>query len=577
LDFSGFTKPFVLIFLALILAGLSFRSLASEPLGANGLTRPSTVGKYLFLNTSFLKFSSNRYEKFNSIQQYRMSRSLLSQIYQNINTPNQAEAGNTETDPIIANHIRTRLEIALFIGAGAIGYNLWQEKMEDDWEFEYSSLKDFVGRLYNTDQVKFDDNDIFFNWGHVYAGAFYYQAGRVNGYSPMGSVFISIAASSFWEYIVEFREAISINDQIMTGLGGPILGEPFHQIASLLKRRSKTQLAKTIATYFQPIDIFQNLFDKKNIAVGNKNSKPFNFNRSNYESLELVTGLHFASRKRGDSSNLATIGIDGEIINLPATSEGKINKVFTQTSAVQLIQSLGLYESGIRDYYSYTKWVPAAYLAKNLSKDSRDRKSGYSMLIGPSTATEYNSRGFDHDQDFFASVNLLGFTTDATLYEKDKYLRIVFDVYGNFSFVRPYGTSQYFNEGNSYLGAKSILRKKNYYYAFGNSVRSRVELKPARNWKTGVEAVYQVFESISEDRKDRHPELVTRNLQLRDRHANVKAWFKYDFDHRWNLTASIEKNYRYGRIEEFEEQNSSTFSFSDTETIYKAQLGYDML
>ena len=529
---------------------------------------PLTPQKFLYASNTSLKIPY-RGSVFN--------RYFSTQTIKNIHTP---QGGSNEQDifePVITNHNRTKLEIAIFIGAGAVGYNLWQEKMKDDWEFEYSSLKDYVARFYNTDQVKFDDNDIFFNWGHVYAGAFYYQAARLSGHTPLTSTLISLGASSFWEYIIEFREAISINDQIMTGLGGPILGESFHQMASLLKRRSKTILGKTLATYFQPIDVFHNYFETKTSITGLNKRNVFYYKRSNYEKFDFLSGYQVSKRDNTSSPSIIDIGVDGEVINLPVSSEGETNKIYTHTAAAQLIQKLGVSQEGIHDYYSFTKWVPVAYFSKKLRTDSTERKYGYSMLIGPSTSTEYNSRGFNHEQDFYAAVNLLGATLDFTFYHKSQTLRIVLDAYGNFAFVRPYGTKKYFESGNSFSLAKTVLRKKNYYYAFGNSLRTRIELKATNKLKTGLSAIYHTFESISEDSKDRHPDGVFRNLQLNDRLANVEAWLSYKIKHRWKIRGAIVNAYRFGSIDEFEDDNKTTFSFSDRETIFNIQINYNML
>jgi len=471
------------------------------------------------------------------------------------------------------NLIRAGLEISLFLGTGLVGYNYWQERMQDDWEFEYKTVDDFMERLITTDQVKFDDNDIIFNWGHVYAGAFYYQVGRVNGFNNYESMVLSVVGSSVWEYFIEFREAISINDQIMTGFGGAILGETFHQVANLLKRRSKTLLSQILASYYQPIDLADTLLDKSGIFKMDIKHQPMVFIKNDIENFEIFSGLKTAKRDNKDLVTLIQLGLQAELVNLPVKSEGESSRPMAKTAAVELIQEFGLRYNGLRDYYSYTKVVPSAYFVKNISED----KSGYSLFVGPAAGTEYNSRGFAHEQDFYAMVNLLGATIDFSLYNKGKSLRMLFDAYGDFAFVRPYATTQYYEAGNNYVGAKTVLRKKNYYYAIGTSLRSRIELRPTNKLELGLMGAYHNFNSFDEGEKDRHADQVGRSLELKDRIASVKTWISYKLKYRWKVSGAIEHSFRSGNVDEIESTETKSFYVSDRETTFQLNLNYDIL
>jgi len=477
-------------------------------------------------------------------------------------------AANTQNK----NRFRAGLEISLFIGTGIIGYNYWQEKMKDDWEFEYKNLDDYLERFFTTDQIKFDDNDILYNWGHVYAGAFYHQVGRVNGYSNYESLLISMAGSSVWEYVIEFREAISINDQVMTGIGGAILGETFYQMASLLKKRSKTPLAKLIANYLQPIDIAETLFDRNNIALNTIERQPLGFSKGNLEKFTIFTGSKHVLQSSSHYS-VFELGLAGEMIKLPIASPGSSNRITTDTVAVEITQTVGLNQNGIRDYYSYTKVVPSAFFSKRISSN----QNGYSLVVGPAAGTEYNSRGFGHKQDFYAMVNLLGGTFDLIFFRNQKSLRMALDIYGDVAFVRPFVTNPYFATGNTYVDAKTILRKKTYYYAIGTSMRSRVEAQVTKKLALGFTGVYHKLRSFDEGNKDRRVEGVKRKLALMDGIGRFKTWISYDLKHRWSVTGILEKSFRSGTIDESSSQEKTTFNITGTETVFKLELNYDIL
>lgn len=78
------------------------------------------------------------------------------------------------------------------------------------------------------------DKAIFNAVLHPYAGAAYYMSARSQGFNVLGSLAYCVGISTlFWEYGIEcFMEVPSIQDLIVTPLGGAVLGEAFY----LLKR-----------------------------------------------------------------------------------------------------------------------------------------------------------------------------------------------------------------------------------------------------------------------------------------------------------------------------------------------------
>lgn len=70
---------------------------------------------------------------------------------------------------------------------------------------------------------------------HPYAGASYYMGARSQGFNVLGSALYSFCISTFfWEYGIEcFNEVPSIQDLIITPIGGMVLGEAFY----MAKRR----------------------------------------------------------------------------------------------------------------------------------------------------------------------------------------------------------------------------------------------------------------------------------------------------------------------------------------------------
>lgn len=65
---------------------------------------------------------------------------------------------------------------------------------------------------------------------HPYAGAAYYMGARSQGFNVLGSfLYTTFISTVFWEYGIEaFNEVPSIQDLVITPIGGTVLGEAFY-------------------------------------------------------------------------------------------------------------------------------------------------------------------------------------------------------------------------------------------------------------------------------------------------------------------------------------------------------------
>ena len=104
---------------------------------------------------------------------------------------------------------------------------------------------------------EWDDNTFQVNqFGHPYQGNNYFNAGRANGLSFWESAPLAALGSLTWEYMGE-RHKPSLNDLVMTTMGGISLGEMFHRTAWLIRDprlTGKGRLTREIiATVLDPI------------------------------------------------------------------------------------------------------------------------------------------------------------------------------------------------------------------------------------------------------------------------------------------------------------------------------------
>ncbi len=84
--------------------------------------------------------------------------------------------------------------------------------------------------------------------GHPISGSFYYQVARNDGFGIIGSTFYSALMSGlFWEFGIEaMAEVPSVQDLIVTPLGGALLGEAFYQVDQAIDRGGGTVLGSRV-------------------------------------------------------------------------------------------------------------------------------------------------------------------------------------------------------------------------------------------------------------------------------------------------------------------------------------------
>jgi uncharacterized protein DUF3943 len=137
---------------------------------------------------------------------------------------------------------RAALEALGTLVVGTTYYWIVSNPNKVDWD--YVNLED---RALHTD-VKFDNNMFRTNFLlHPLAGTMSYWLARSNGLSIYASAASSALTSATFEFLLEWLEKPSINDLVVTPLGGVAGGEFFYQLSNYLNssfgRDSATQRA----------------------------------------------------------------------------------------------------------------------------------------------------------------------------------------------------------------------------------------------------------------------------------------------------------------------------------------------
>ncbi len=127
------------------------------------------------------------------------------------------------------------IEVGAILGAATIWYVIATPMMQADWRYDLSWST--VRKKLTGEAVGFDDNPLFMNApGHAVAGATYYLAGRHNDLGGPMSLAAAGVGTLGWELVTEYREIVSVNDLIITPIGGVAIGEAMFQLSDYFRR-----------------------------------------------------------------------------------------------------------------------------------------------------------------------------------------------------------------------------------------------------------------------------------------------------------------------------------------------------
>jgi hypothetical protein len=95
-----------------------------------------------------------------------------------------------------------------------------------------------------------DNNSIGVNFlGHPVMGGFSYSMARGNHHSVLGAFSYGFLTSFVWEFLIEFKEKVSVNDVLVTPGAGLPLGEFFHKLGLYLDTGHHDSLAFDVARW----------------------------------------------------------------------------------------------------------------------------------------------------------------------------------------------------------------------------------------------------------------------------------------------------------------------------------------
>lgn len=402
---------------------------------------------------------------------------------------------------------RAFLEMGLTQIVSAANYWKKYSKFIEDWQFTLT-WKDQKRKLFSSEGLRLDSNNLRLNWTHAWSGALYYNWARSNRLSPFASFLFSSGGSLVWEYVAEWREISSINDHVFTSMGGPAIGEPLFQIADHF--RSRPGLANRIACLLiNPLLGINDFIDGKNRVPRLPSRDWSDFRFSLGGKLGPVSPLDNAAGHAAFDLDLRLVTLPG--YGRPGSGSGYARQPIDNDYRISFSFNGRLVE----EFSARTRCVLGGWWWKHVRAGENGRLHGAESWLGWVTAWDVfqkkpvaiydgNELGmtdpwFEREQptrytDKYSTIHLIGPAYSITGYSGRLTARLDIEATLDFSMTNSLAYNAY-SAGHDVWGVKTTLHNWGYYYALGYSLGGRFDLR-CGSWRAEAGMRYQRFSSI---------------------------------------------------------------------------------
>lgn len=420
------------------------------------------------------------------------------------------------------------IEAGAALGFGAFWYYS-DDNNENDWDID-TGIIDSLKEKALGNSVRYDDNSKYLNVGHAFAGMLYHQVGRANGMSQRQAFITSFVLSATWEGLVEYREILSINDMVHTGLSGPVIGEVFFQMARSLRNRDSV-IAKALSVVLDgPSGVNTWLNRNKNIPKSDASFEDeFNF-----------------------SLGWKEMGLEGEVMALPDGE--KVSAFLPQGFYTKLKVNAELGDGlSLDEYQLLTKIAFMGYTKRNRKKNPDGSYTGYEFIVSAASEFDWQDRNGDGG-DFLVHARVLGTSVMLNTVYKGTEIQLNYDFYGDFAMLRSYALNSYLEEdGNNLAGFPGVVQKEQYYFGLGTTHRGGISMARGR---FSLGADYEMNNIKATNSKDRYQEMVTKAFKARDKHSILELWLKMNITERLSAKVAYEKVKRSGTLYAYKVANT---------------------
>ncbi len=419
------------------------------------------------------------------------------------------------------NRLRASLELLLLLGGGTAWYWI-DDRNVLDWDSP-SARERFTGRAWALDNNGFPMNFVL----HPLAGSAYYGIARANQLGVAEAAAYSLLTSFVWEYAIEFKEKISINDSLVTPGGGIVLGEFFHKLGWYLN----TSPDYRPHTAFEQKGSLQRFLFGPSVSLHRawdglpekRQGAPdrLGYSRDIFHEFDLGYAFGAAGNRQTPELGLHRLRFRGQLVSIPGyLRPGRLARFFHRADFSELSATVEASPAG-SGLDLKSNLVLAGYLAQRLDLSSSGL-FGHATVFGSSMAFRYlNTRARDANERL-SVLHFPGLHFDSRIRSGQLFARVKTHAHADFAGIQAFSYPAW-QAAHPTARTKSILRKQGYYYAWGASVHGSLDL----GWgplQTAFTLSYGFYDS--QEGRDRTQESVTADVDLEERVLEYTAAVK---------------------------------------------------
>lgn len=444
----------------------------------------------------------------------------------------------------------TVIEEAVFLGIGAGWYYLDKGTNIVDWD------NPAWDQRFTREVLRLDNNSFPINFlAHPFSGAAFHNAARANGASLFGSMAVTALTSGAWEYLVEFREKVSVNDLIVTPVAGIALGEFASQLGRYLHRTAgrPTRLQRAFGWLLGPMEAMHR-GRSPSAGIG---TLPDNLGYSAdiWHRFRLHTG--YAMGVEGinrESLRGAEVRADAEFVAVPSHLHGgTFRRFFHDADVTRLRMRAGLAPAQ-QDVDLFAHSVLFGFYQQRM----QDHGLGHTWLVGVNMAYRYRRLWLSSFRDD-VGLALGGLSLRSWTRTPGCLIDLGLDLGPGMAGIHSFRFKQWEAEHPDDVG-KSILHKQGYSYGFGGWGAFSLAIESAfARFTTRLHAGHYA----SKQGLDRTQEEVTNDVATRERLLDMEGILELLplRDLGFTIALSLLSQLRTSRIDDLEGRARLTRAF----------------
>jgi hypothetical protein len=483
---------------------------------------------------------------------------VRAQTLEAIPPPKREEANIDERRP---RHVgRAVLETAGVLVGGLVWYWRDLEFNTRDWDLHWDG-ESWKRKLLTFDALRFDQNLFQTNAvSHARAGFAHYQILRGNGFGAPASIAGTLATSVIWEYVVEFKELVSVNDMVVNTVAGFAVGEPLYQLGEFFLRSGPTLFARGMAGALSPVATMNDYVDGRRRP--GESAGPFGFYREAWHRFHLTSALASRTFDRAIRRDEVGLGVGADLIMLPGYGRPGHFSVWTEPGAFTAVTAdLELSRGRNAGGALRTRATLAGHYAQHYARAPDGGVKGHGRLLAIGSGFEYEAVERPDGKDYLSTMNVLGPIWELAARSDGVRVRWLGEVYGDFAMVKslamegrmPVMQGSVYHPADSGGVIPGVVGARGYYYALGVTASTKVVLE-YWGWDAGLEWRGDQFQSIAG--LDRFREEMRGELRFTDRRSSLRTWMGLRPWGTWpRLQAGLDWRWREGQAGELRNEH----------------------